>query len=113
MLEFIKFSDQCVITRDNGGHDGWDNQINPEVIYDGECCFQEGGTTYTRVFTMRNPTVYIPSADGRVKINDAIKITTEFGREIQSFVKAVRDINLQWRENVKVTRIELKQAKGE
>lgn len=113
MLEFITFRDHCVITRDNGGKDSWDNKVNPEVIYDGPCIYQEGGTSFTRIFTTRNPTVYIPGVEDKVKINDAIVVTTEFDREIKSIVKIVRDINLPWRENVLVTRIELKQAQGE
>ena len=47
-----------------------------------------------------------------VLINDAVTIVTEFGREIKSIAKIVRDINMPWRTNVKVTRIELKQAQG-
>jgi hypothetical protein len=48
-----------------------------------------------------------------VRINDAVTVTTEFGRVITSIVRIVRDINMPWRTNVKVTRIELKQAQGE
>lgn len=113
MLEFISFNDHCTITRDNGGRDEWDNPVNPEVIYDGPCLYEEGGTSYTRIFTMRNPTVFLPSNDAIVNINDAISITTERGREIESIVKIVRDVNMLWRENVRVTRIELKQAQGD
>ena len=113
MLEFITFRDHCVITRDNGGRDEWDNKLKPETVYDGPCNYQEGGTSFTRIFTTRYPTVYLPGVDARVMINDAITITTEFGREIKSIVKVVRDINLPWRENVQVTRIELKQAQGD
>ena len=112
-MKFIEFRDTCVITRDNGGKDEWDNPVNPEVIYSGPCNYQEGGTSYTRVFTMRYPTIFIPGADGLVAINDAVTITTEFGREIKSIVKVVRDVNLPWRVGVKVTRIELKQAQGD
>lgn len=113
MLEFIEFRDQCVITRDNGGRDEWDNPVNPEIIYEGPCLYQEGGASYTRIFTMRNPTVFLPGVDTQVRINDAITITTEFGRVIRSVSKIVRDINMPWRENVQVTRIELKQAQGD
>ena len=111
-MQFIDFRDTCVITRDNGGRDEWDNPVNP-VVYDGPCLYEEGGTSYTRIFTTRNPAVFLPGVDVQVSINDAVAVTTEFGREIKSIVKIVRDINMPWRTNVKVTRIELKQAQGD
>ena len=112
-MNFIEFRDTCIITRDNGGRDEWDNPINPETIYSGECLYEEGGTSYTRAFTVRNPAVFLPGVDALVKINDSVVITTEFGREIKSVAKIIRDINMPWRTNVKVTRIELKQAQGD
>ena len=112
-MNFIGFRDSCTITRDNGGRDEWDNPINPEVIYSGDCLYEEGGTSYTRAFTLRNPAVFLPDVDVQVRINDAIEIETEFGRVIKSVVKIVRDINMPWRTNVRVTRIELKQAQGD
>ncbi len=65
------------------------------------------------MFTTRNPTVFLPGVSVQVRINDSVVVTTEFGREIKSIAKIVRDINMPWRTNVKVTRIELKQAQGE
>lgn len=112
-MQFIDFRDRCVITRDNGGRDEWDNPIAPETIYTGECLYEEGGTSYSRIFTTRNPLVFLPEVDVQVRINDAVTVTTEFGREIKSIVKIVRDINMPWRTGVKVTRIELKQAQGD
>lgn len=112
-MQFIDFRDRCVITRDNGGRDEWDNPIAPETIYTGECLYEEGGTSYSRIFTTRNPLVFLPEVDAQVRINDAVTVTTEFGREIKSIVKIVRDINMPWRTGVKVTRIELKQAQGD
>jgi hypothetical protein len=112
-MQFIDFRDHCVITRDNGGRDEWDNPLDPETIYDGPCLYEEGGTSYTRVFTVRNPAVFLPGVDVQVRINDAVTVTTEFDREIKSIVKIVRDINMPWRTNVKITRIELKQAQGD
>lgn len=112
-MKFIDFRDSCVISRDNGGRDEWDNKIAPETIYAGPCLYEEGGTSYTRVFTTRNPTVFLPSVDVQVCINDAVEIVTEFGREIKSIAKIVRDVNMPWRTGVKITRIELKQAQGD
>lgn len=112
-MRFIDFRDSCRITRDNGGRDEWDNPVSPETIYDGECLYEEGGTGYARSIITRNPTIFIPGVDVQVRINDAVTVTTEFGREIKSVVRIVRDINMPWRTGVKVTRIELKQAQGE
>lgn len=117
-MKFIEFRDSCVIEREvkdeNGKavRDEWDNPER-EVVYDGECLYEEGGTSYTRIFTTRNPTLFIPGVDVQIRINDYVTITTEFGREIQSIAKIVRDINMPWRTGVKVTRIELKQAQGD
>lgn len=61
----------------------------------------------------RTPTLFIPGVDVRVEINDAVSIETEFGREIKSIVKVVRDVNLPWQSGLQVTRIELKQAQGD
>lgn len=112
-MQFIDFRDHCVIKRDTGERDEWDNPIDPEVVYDGPCLYEEGGTSYSRIFTTRNPTIFLPGVDVLVMINDGVEITTEFGREIKSVVKAVRDINMPWRTQVKITRIELKQAQGD
>lgn len=112
-MQFIDFRDTCVIKRDNGGRDEWDNPIDPEVIYSGECLYEEGGSGYSRSIITRNPTIYLPVISTQVRINDAIKVVTEFGREIESVASIVRDVNMPWRTNVQVTRIELKQAKGE
>lgn len=111
-MQFIEFRDNCVISRGTE-KDAWDNPTNPRIIYSGECNYQEGGTSFSRVFTVRNPTVFLPNAYIDVKINDSVTIVTEFGRELTSVVKNVRDINMPWRANVRVTRIELKQAQGE
>ena len=111
-MEFIDFRDHCVIARETGEKDEWDNPVR-ETIYDGPCLYEEGGTSYTRIFTMRNPTLFIPGVDAQVHINDHVTIETEFGRSIESNVKIVREINMPWRALEKVTRIELKQAQGD
>jgi len=112
-MQFIEFRDTCVISRDNGGRDEWDNPINPEIIYAGPCLYEEGGTGYSRTFVTRNPLIFIPGVDVQVRINDSVEVTTEFGRVITSVSRIVRDINMPWRTNVKLTRIELKQAQGD
>lgn len=112
-MQFIDFRDTCVISRDNGERDEWDNPLNPEQIYSGPCLYEEGGTGYSRSIITRSPTIFLPGVDVQVRINDSVTVTTEFGRVITSVARIVRDINMPWRTNVKVTRIELKQAQGE
>lgn len=111
-MQFIKFRDSCVIERETGEKDEWDNPVR-STVYSGECLYEEGGTGYSRSIITRNPTIFIPGVDIQIRINDYVTVTTEFDREIKSVVRIVRDINMPWRTNVKVTRIELKQAKGE
>ena len=111
-MQFITFRDTCVITRD-AGKDEWDNKVDPEIVYDGECLYEEGGSGYARSIITRNPTLFIPGNDVLVMINDAVTIETEQGRVINSIVSVVRDINMPWRTNVKLTKVELKQAHGE
>lgn len=110
-MKFIDFRDTCVIARATGEKDEWDNLVR-DTIYSGECLYEEGGSGYSRSIITRAPTIFIPGVDVQVQINDAVTVTTEFGREIKSVVKVVRDINMPWRTGVKVTRIELKQAQG-
>lgn len=111
-MQFIEFRDTCTITR-GGSMDEWDNPIGSETIYEGECLYEEGGTGYSRSIITRSPTIYIPGVDVQININDSVEIETEFGRQIKSVVRIVRDINMPWRSGVKVTRIELKQAQGD
>lgn len=110
-MEFIGFRDTCLIQR-TIGKDEWDNPIR-STVYSGECLYEEGGTGYSRSIITRSPTIYIPGVDVQVNINDAVKVTTEYGREIEAVVRIVRDINMPWRVNIQMTRIELKQAQGE
>lgn len=111
-MQFIDFRDSCVIQRLTGEKDDWDNPIRTE-IYSGPCLYEEGGSGYSRSIITRTPTVYLPGVDVQVMINDHVEVTTEFGREIKANVEIVRDINMPWRTNVKITRIELKQAQGD
>lgn len=112
-MEFIRYRDTCVIIRDTGNRDEWDNPINPITMYEGECLYEEGGTGYSRSIITRAPTVFIPGNHSDITINDAITVNTEAGREIKGVVRIVRDINMDWRAGVECTRIELKQAQGD
>lgn len=111
-MNFIDFRDTCTITR-GGTKDEWDNPIGANVVYEGPCLYEAGGTGYSRSLITLNPTVFLPSVDVQVLINDSITVVTEFDRTIESVVENVRDVNMPWRSNVQVTRIELKQAHGD
>ena len=111
-MRLLEFRDKCVIAR-GGGVDKWDNPLNPVEIYNGPCCYQEGGTGYSRSIVTRVPTIYIPGNDVMVMINDMVTVTTEQGRVLNAVVEIVRDINMPWQANIKCTRIELKQAQGD
>jgi len=111
-MQFVEFRDTCVISRATGEKDAWDNPIENQ-IYSGPCLYEEGGTGYSRSIVTRAPTVFIPGVDVQVLINDHVSVTTEFSRNIEAVAEIVRDINMPWRTNVKVTRIELKQAQGD
>lgn len=111
-MQFVEFRDTCVISRATGEKDEWDNPIENQ-IYSGPCLYEEGGTGYSRSIVTRAPTVFIPGVDVQVQINDHVSVTTEFSRNIEAVAEIVRDINMPWRTNVKVTRIELKQAQGD
>ena len=110
-MQFIGFRDTCTISRDTGTKDEWDNPTR-NTVYAGECLYEEGGTGYARSIITRSPTIFIPGVDVLIQINDAVTVITEFGREINAIVESVRDINMPWRSNIQMTRIELKQAHG-
>lgn len=111
-MKFITFRDSCVIERATDVKDEYDNQTRT-TIYSGECLYEEAGSGYARSIITRNPTLYIPGNDVQIMINDYVTVQTEQGREISSIVSIVRDINMPWRANERVTRVELKQAHGE
>lgn len=111
-MRFIQFRDHCTIRRGQT-RDEWDNPKDPEIIYDGPCLYEEGGTGYSRSIVTRSPTIFLPGVDVQIRINDAVTVITEFDRKIKSVVQIVRDINMPWRTGVKLTKIELKQAQGE
>lgn len=111
-MKFIDFRDTCVIARETGQKDEWDNPIR-STVYSGPCLYEEGGTGYSRSIITRTPTVFLPGVDVLIMINDHITVETEFGRTIEANAEVVRDINMPWRTNVQITRIELKQAQGD
>lgn len=115
-MQYIEFTDTCVISRASGTKDEWDNDTRNEV-YSGPCLYQEGGGYaywYSAVFT-RTPVLFLPdNYEGLIEINDFVEVTTSRGRVIKATVKVARDIVLdRVSPKQKMTRIQLKQAQGD
>ena len=110
-MQFIDFRDTCVIRRNKGGKDDFGNPLT-KTVYDGPCNYQEGGQQSYGIIT-RSPTMYLPSNDIIIEINDAVTVNTEAGRVINSLVKVARDVRLRATRRLDITRIELKQATDE
>lgn len=108
-MKLIKFKDKCTVLRDTGDYDEYDEPVR-ETVYEGACCYQEGGVSLTGII-IRKPTVYLPSNDVLVYINDIVHITTETGREINSEVELARDIRFVG-SSTQITKMELKQGVG-
>lgn len=111
-MQLIKFTDSCKISRNTSGKDDYGNFVK-SVVYEGPCSYQEGGQTVSYRIITRNPTLYLPSNDVIVEINDSVEVKTEAGRTINSLVEVVRDVRMRAMRHLDVTRIELKQATDE
>lgn len=110
-MDLIDFKDSCVISRETGEYDNYDNPVT-ETIYEGPCLYEEGGLSYSNRIIVRNPLLFLPTNDVLIYINDVVEVTTFRGRVIKSLVENVRDIAMKMKP-IQVTRIELKQARGE
>ena len=108
-MNLIKFRDTCTIARGIGEVDEYDNPIE-DVIYRGACLYEEGGKNWSSNMLSRTPTVFLPSNDTIININDSISIITESGREIKAFASSIRDVRLRIMQTIDITKIELKQA---
>lgn len=108
-MQLIEFRDTCTIKRNTGAKDEYGNFVK-NVVYDGLCSYQEGGQTVSYNIITRNPTLYLPSNDVIVEINDSVDVVTEAGRTIHSLAEVVRDVRLRAMKHLNVTKIELKQA---
>lgn len=103
------FADGCVIRRKTGKKDKWDNPIMAKV-YEGDCLYVAASNSIVNGMVVLNrPKVFLPSDGVLVNVDDAVSVTTRFGRKIESVVEAVRDIRFQMMKR-EVTRLELKQA---
>lgn len=102
----LSYPDNCVITRNTGDIDEYDN-LMVEEVYNGVCDFQPGGQTSQSVLT-HNDVIYLPKAV-MVLENDIISVTTKLGRKREGVVKLATDLGLDLTGEC-VTEIELKQS---
>ena len=107
-MKLIAFEDTCVIKRNTDVYDDYDNPLQ-EVIYSGECCYQEGGYSNAQRMFVRNPILFLPDVSVLVNANDVTEVTTKFGRKLTAIVARPREIELPITRD-RVTRVELKQA---
>ena len=107
-MRLIVFEDTCVIKRNLGEYDEYDNPLQ-EVVYSGECCYQEGGYSNAQRMFVRNPILFLPNVSVLVNANDIVEVTTKFGRKLTAIVARPREIELPITRE-RITRVELKQA---
>ena len=107
-MQMIRFEDTCVIKRNMGGYDEYDNPLQ-EVVYADKCCYQEGGYSNAQRMFMRNPILFLPEVLVLVDANDIVEVTTKFGRKLAAVVARPREIEMPITRQ-RVTRLELKQA---
>lgn len=107
-MQLIRFEDTCVIKCNLGEYDEYDNPIQ-EVVYEGECCYQEGGYSNAQRMFVRNPILFLPEVSVLVNANDDVEVTTKFGRKLVAVVARPREVEMPITRQ-RVTRLELKQA---
>ena len=107
-MKAIEFKDTCVIKHNLGGYDKYDN-LQQEIVYLGECHYQESGYSNSQKMFVRNPILFLPETSMFVATNDVVEITTKFGRKLNAVVARPRDIELPFSHD-RITRLELKQA---
>lgn len=106
-MRLIAFEDKCVVKRRVGKNE-YDEPIM-DVIYSGECCYQEGGYSNAQRMFVRNPILFLPDVSVLVNANDDVEVTTKFGRKLTAIVARPREIELPITRQ-RTTRLELKQA---
>ena len=106
-MRLIAFEDKCVIKRRLGTNE-YDEPIM-DVVYSGECCYQEGGYSNAQRMFVRNPILFLPDVSVLVNANDDVEVTTKFGRVLTAIVARPREKELPITRQ-RVTRLELKQA---
>lgn len=108
-MNFIKFIDTCDITRMTGEKDEWDNPTY-DLVYSGECLYQEGGSSESFQVSVKQPTVYIPMTEELLYPGDVVEVITKRGRAVKGVVRVVRDISLRVFGNTEITRLEIYQG---
>lgn len=106
-MRLIAFEDKCVVKRRVGKNE-YDEPIM-DVVYSGECCYQEGGYSNAQRMFVRNPILFLPDVSVLVNANDDVEVTTKFGRKLTAIVARPREIELPITRQ-RTTRLELKQA---
>jgi hypothetical protein len=106
-MRLIAFEDKCVVKR-RVGNDEYDEPIM-DVVYSGDCCYQEGGYSNAQRMFVRNPILFLPEVSVLVNANDDVEVTTKFGRKLTAIVARPREIELPITRQ-RTTRLELKQA---
>lgn len=107
-MRLIAFEDKCVIKRNSGEYDEYDNPLQ-DVVYSGECCYQEGGYSNAQRMFVRNPILFLPEVSALVDANDDVEVITKFGRVLTAVVARPREVELPITRQ-RGTRLELKQA---
>jgi hypothetical protein len=80
-----------------------------DIVYSGECCYQEGGYSNAQRMFVRNPILFLPEVSVLVNANDIVEVTTKFGRVLTAIVARPREIEMPITRQ-RTTRLELKQA---
>lgn len=106
-MRLIAFEDKCVVKRRVGKNE-YDEPIM-DVVYSGECCYQEGGYSNAQRMFVRNPILFLPDVSVLVNANDDVEVTTKFGRKLTAIVARPREIEMPITRE-RITRLELKQA---
>ena len=107
-MRLISFEDRCVIKRDLGVKDEYDNPLKEE-IYSGQCRYQEGSHSNSQQIFVRNPILFLPDVSAKVCVNDNVEITTSFGSHFTAVVSLPRELIMPINRE-RVIRLELKHA---
>ena len=107
-MNSIKFEDKCIISRTIGSNT-YDDPTK-EALYEGVCCYIDGGYAQAQNILTRTPIVFLPTIPIYCEPNDSIEIETKFGRKLVGVISHTREIALPIT-NSHFTRLELKQVR--
>lgn len=104
-MELIRFDDYCTVLRDTGEQDEWNIPTAEEVVYSGQCKYQQGVQS-TLTNAQRNSVLFLKGV-ALLDENDSVSVTLKSsGRTRSGVVKTVRDIEMPI-SHQKYTRIEI------